>query len=122
MHANVSSDAVAEDTTPLALIRQSDLNYSATERHISIIPFTLYHWPALLLSFFSIIGVLGNLLVCLAIATERRLQNRTNWFLFSLALADMLVSGLVIPLAVVKEFRGMRKTIGKKKVKSFFLV
>jgi 5-hydroxytryptamine receptor 2 len=68
-----------------------------------------YNWPALLLSFFSVVGVVGNLLVCLAIATERRLQNRTNWFLLSLALADMLVSGLVIPLAVVKEFTGTEK-------------
>lgn len=67
-----------------------------------------YHWPALLLVSFSLIGILGNVLVCLAIGTERRLQNRTNWFLFSLAFADMLVSGLVIPLAIVKEFTGKK--------------
>lgn len=65
-----------------------------------------YHWSALILIFFVFAGVLGNLLVCLAISTERRLQNRTNWFLFSLALADMIVSGVVIPLAIVKEFMG----------------
>jgi 5-hydroxytryptamine receptor 2 len=52
------------------------------------------------------VGIIGNLLVCLAIGTERRLHNRTNWFLFSLALADMIVSGVVIPLAIVKEFTG----------------
>ena len=67
---------------------------------------TVYHWSALLLLFFSIIGILGNLLVCLAIGTERRLHNPTNWYIFSLALADMLISGLVIPLATVKEFTG----------------
>ncbi|CAF0757990.1 unnamed protein product [Didymodactylos carnosus] len=66
-----------------------------------------YYWPALLLTSFSFIGIIGNLLVCLAIATEKKLQNITNWFLFSLALADMLVSGLVIPLAIVKEFTGL---------------
>ena len=65
-----------------------------------------YHWSALILTFFVFAGILGNLLVCLAISTERRLQNRTNWFLFSLALADMIVSGVVIPLAIVKEFTG----------------
>ncbi|CAF4103698.1 unnamed protein product [Rotaria sp. Silwood2] len=108
MHANVSSDAVAadEDTTSVVFIHDSGLIFSATQRHSNTILVISYCWPALLLSFFSIIGIVGNLLVCLAIATERRLQNRTNWFLFSLALADMLVSGLVIPLAVVKEFTG----------------
>ncbi|CAF1083764.1 unnamed protein product [Rotaria sp. Silwood1] len=108
MHANVSSDAVAadEDTTSVVFIHNSGLIFSATQRHSNTILIISYCWPALLLSFFSIIGIIGNLLVCLAIATERRLQNRTNWFLFSLALADMLVSGLVIPLAVVKEFTG----------------
>ncbi|CAF0757037.1 unnamed protein product [Rotaria sordida] len=108
MHSNVSSDVVAadENTTSVVFIDNSGLIFSATQRHSNTILIISYSWPALLLSFFSIIGVIGNLLVCLAIATERRLQSRTNWFLFSLALADMLVSGLVIPLAVVKEFTG----------------
>lgn len=115
MHANVSSDAVAEDTTPLALIRETNFINSATERHVNTIAYSQLYWPALFLSFFSIIGVFGNLLVCLAIATERRLQNRTNWFLFSLALADLLVSGLVIPLAVIKEVTGIEKEKGERR-------
>jgi hypothetical protein len=117
MHANVSSDAVAadEDTTPLFF--DSGLIFSATQRHSNTIHVISYYWPALLLSFFSIVGVIGNLLVCLAIATERRLQNRTNWFLFSLALADMLVSGLVIPLAVVKDFTGTEKNKSSSRLK-----
>ena len=108
MHANVSFDVVAadEDTTLLTFIHDSDLIISAAQRHSTTIFAISYYWPALFLSFFSIIGISGNLLVCLAIATERRLQNRTNWFLFSLAFADMFISGLVIPLAIVKEFTG----------------
>ncbi|CAF0925432.1 unnamed protein product [Adineta steineri] len=108
MHANVSFDAVAadEDTTPILVNHDSDLIVPAFQRHSNTILAISYYWPALFLLFFSIIGILGNLLVCLAIVTERRLQNRTNWFLFSLALADMLISGFVIPLAVVKEFTG----------------
>ncbi len=111
MLANVSSDAVTADeyTTPLVFIDDDGLIFSATQRHSNTILVISYYWPALLLSFFSIVGIVGNLLVCLAIATERRLQSRTNWFLFSLALADMLVSGLVIPLAVVKDFTGTKK-------------
>ncbi|UJR37928.1 hypothetical protein I4U23_030614 [Adineta vaga] len=105
MYANVSFD-VDEDATLVNLIDDSDLIESAVQQHSNSIIINTYYWPALFLLFFSIIGIIGNLLVCLAIATERRLQNRTNWFLFSLALADMLISGLVIPLAVIKEFTG----------------
>jgi hypothetical protein len=108
MYANVSSIAVVadEDTTHAVNTIVRALNISATDRHLNGTPEYSYNWPVLFLSFFSIIGVVGNLLVCLAIATERRLQSRTNWFLLSLALADMLVSGLVIPLAVLKDFTG----------------
>jgi len=89
------------------IIDDSGLIISVQKQNSNQILIILYHWPALFLIFFSIIGIIGNLLVCLAIGTERRLHNRTNWFLFSLALADMLVSGVVIPLAIVKEFTGI---------------
>jgi len=111
MYTNVSSDAVAadEDTSILFFKHERGLIHSATQQTLHELSCDTHYWPALFLSFFSIVGVLGNLLVCLAIATERRLQNRTNWFLLSLAVADMLVSGLVIPLAVVKEYTGRSK-------------
>jgi len=87
----------------------SGLIISIRERNSHQLLNISYRWPALFLIFFSIFGIIGNLLVCLAIGTERRLHNRTNWFLFSLALADMIVSGVVIPLAIVKEFTGNNK-------------
>jgi 5-hydroxytryptamine receptor 2 len=90
-------------------IDDSGLIISVRQRNSNQLLIISYRWPALFLLFFSIIGIIGNLLVCLAIGTERRLHNRTNWFLFSLALADMIVSGVVIPLAIVKEFTGKNK-------------
>ncbi|CAF1678395.1 unnamed protein product, partial [Adineta ricciae] len=105
MYANVSFD-VDEDATLVNLNHDSDLIELTVKQNSNGLFVNNYYWPALFLSFFSIIGIVGNLLVCVAIVTERRLQNRTNWFLFSLALADMFISGLVIPLAVVKEFTG----------------
>jgi hypothetical protein len=102
MNANVSFDEKIDD---------SGLIISVTQRNSTEIQVISYHWAALFLLFFSITGITGNLLVCLAIGTERRLHNRTNWFLFSLALADMLVSGLVIPLAIIKEFTGKNQKI-----------
>ncbi|CAF1462194.1 unnamed protein product [Rotaria magnacalcarata] len=97
MNANVSFDENIDD---------SGLIISVTQRNSSQVLVVSYNWPALFLVFFSIFGIVGNLLVCLAIGTERRLHNRTNWFLFSLSVADMIVSGVVIPLAIVKEFTG----------------
>ncbi len=48
----------------------------------------------------------GNVLVCLAIARERKLQNTTNYFLMSLAVADCLVAVLVMPMGMISEIIG----------------
>lgn len=48
----------------------------------------------------------GNILVCLAIAWEKRLQNVTNYFLASLAITDLMVAMLVMPLGIVTLYRG----------------
>ena len=47
--------------------------------------------------------IVGNVLVCLAVCWEKRLQNMTNYFLMSLAIADLLVSLLVMPLGMIVE-------------------
>ena len=51
-------------------------------------------------------STVGNVLVCLAVCWEKRLQNMTNYFLMSLAIADLLVSILVMPLGMVVEMYG----------------
>ena len=53
-----------------------------------------------------VVTAAGNLLVCLAIARERKLQNTTNYFLMSLAIADCLVAILVMPMAMIAEVLG----------------
>ena len=62
----------------------------------------IYSWPILFLSFFVLLGFIGNLLVCLAIRIYPKLQTVTNYYLFSLAATDLLVSIIVMPLAIVK--------------------
>jgi hypothetical protein len=60
-----------------------------------------------LLAIVLVIGTAcGNILVCLAIAWEKRLQNVTNYFLASLAITDLMVAVLVMPLGIVTLFRG----------------
>ena len=64
------------------------------------------NWPVLSLSILAIFGTLGNFLVCASISLDKQLQTVTNWFLFSLAIADCLVSLVVLPLSIIKDFQG----------------
>jgi hypothetical protein len=64
-------------------------------------------WEVLLLLALVAAGVTGNLLVCVAVAVERKLQNVTNYFLVSLAVADLCVSLVVMPCCIVQEFMGL---------------
>ncbi|KAM5247722.1 D(4) dopamine receptor [Ctenodactylus gundi] len=48
----------------------------------------------------------GNSLVCVSVASERALQTPTNYFILSLAAADLLLALLVLPLFVYSEVQG----------------
>ena len=45
-----------------------------------------------------VLGSLGNLLVCLAIATNSRLRRASNYLLFSLAIADLIITLIGEPI------------------------
>jgi hypothetical protein len=68
-----------------------------------------YEWTYLFVIVFILAGGLGNILVCLAVALDKNLQNVTNYFLLSLAVADLLVSLFVMPLGAVPTFLGTEK-------------
>ncbi|XP_041112205.1 D(4) dopamine receptor-like [Polyodon spathula] len=66
-----------------------------------------YNYLALLFGILLIlIIILGNILVCLSVLTERSLKTATNYFIVSLAVADLLLAILVLPLYVYSEFLG----------------
>lgn len=54
------------------------------------------YW-ALLVLVLCISVVFGNVLVILSVAKEKSLQNITNYFIVSLAVADLCVAGVVMP-------------------------
>jgi 7 transmembrane receptor (rhodopsin family) len=58
------------------------------------------YWALLALALVAATAA-GNILVCLAISWERRLQNVTNYFLMSLAITDLMVAVLVMPLGIL---------------------
>ncbi|XP_018310271.1 tyramine/octopamine receptor, partial [Mycetomoellerius zeteki] len=57
-------------------------------------------WWALILVIVPCLTLFGNVLVILAVVRERALQTVTNYFIVSLAVADLLVAVLVMPFAV----------------------
>lgn len=65
-----------------------------------------YNWWFICVLVFVVAGTVGNVLVCLAVSLERPLQNVTNWFLVSLAFADLLVSTIVMPFGAAAGFLG----------------
>ncbi|GIY36482.1 alpha-2C adrenergic receptor [Caerostris extrusa] len=53
-----------------------------------------------------VVIVVGNMLVCIAIATEKALKTVQNWFIASLAISDFLVGLVIMPFSLAKELMG----------------
>ncbi|XP_077992580.1 dopamine receptor 1-like [Glandiceps talaboti] len=58
------------------------------------------------LSLIIVTSVVGNVLVCVAVCIDRKLHKTTYLFTVSLAMADLLVSILVMTFAVFNDLRG----------------
>lgn len=61
---------------------------------------------ACLLTTIVFLIVVGNLLVCIAIFTEKSLKPTQNWFIASLAVSDMLLGLVVMPVSLSRELMG----------------
>ncbi|KAI8046041.1 hypothetical protein M5D96_002241 [Drosophila gunungcola] len=91
---------------------------NATTNPIEDVPFDANNYWALLALVLVLGTAAGNILVCLAIAWERRLQNVTNYFLMSLAITDLMVAVLVMPLGIltlVKGYNNQRQCLKRLK-------
>lgn len=77
-------------------------NASADDDEGTLVPWPHNHWTLVLL-IFPIFTVFGNILVVLSVYREKTLQTVTNYFIVSLAIADIMVAILVMPLAVYVE-------------------
>ncbi|GBP91593.1 Dopamine receptor 1 [Eumeta japonica] len=64
------------------------------------------------LSLLIFLSVAGNILVCVAIYTDRGLRRIGNLFLASLAIADMLVAAAVMTFAGVNDLLGQIASVG----------
>lgn len=64
-----------------------------------------YKYWTLLLAIFPVFTVFGNVLVVLSVVREKSLKTVTNYFICSLAVADIMVAVVVMPFAVYVEVR-----------------
>ncbi len=81
-----------------------DLNHSYFKSNLSELEDTQHtgkNWPALFILVIIFFTVAGNILVIMAVSIESKLHNATNYFLCSLAVADMLVGFLVMPASLI---------------------
>ncbi|PNF14583.1 hypothetical protein B7P43_G13278 [Cryptotermes secundus] len=96
-----------ETDTSANTVYQWSVNISVNVSDVSAEDVTnINNWWALLALALVLGTAAGNILVCLAITWERRLQNVTNYFLMSLAITDLMVAVLVMPLGILTLVRG----------------
>ena len=64
------------------------------------IPVPLVTFVAILMSVLSIVGTIGNILVITAVYVHKKLRRVHNVFIINLAVADLIVTTIVIPTAI----------------------
>lgn len=60
----------------------------------------------LFLALFILVAIIGNILVILSVVCNRHLQTVTNFFIVNLAIADLLLSIIVLPFSASLEIMG----------------
>lgn len=72
------------------------------------------NYLALVLIIFPIVTLFGNVLVVVSVLDDRTLRTVTNYFIVSLAVADIMVAVLVMPLGIYVELNGMQWELGDR--------
>ncbi|XP_071480421.1 probable G-protein coupled receptor No18 [Diadema antillarum] len=81
-----------------------DNHYQQTGNHtVGSHNITLTAFKVIGLTTIILIGVVGNLLVCISVLKFRNLRIVANYFIVSLAVADLAVSSVVMPFALYQE-------------------
>ncbi|XP_041035150.1 adenosine receptor A1-like [Carcharodon carcharias] len=80
----------------LANLSHSQTNCTGASFHINVRYFIVEVLTA-------IFAVLGNIFICFAVVRSKKLRTTTNYFLVSLAVADILVGAVAIPCALLSD-------------------
>ncbi|CAH8845739.1 unnamed protein product [Trichobilharzia szidati] len=74
--------------------------------YVTFVPlYGIWHiyFTAIILGAIIICTVIGNMFVVVAILTDRHLQRVSNYLILSLAIADLMVATLVMPVSALNE-------------------
>ena len=99
---------VASASSSLAVSTKEDVEEAAgASSEIEKVQFENVYLFLLLLGF-SILTIMGNGLVIIAVLRERTLHTATNYFITSLAVSDTLVGALAMPFSAFYEAMGQK--------------
>lgn len=100
-----ASTVLAGSPTPICnsdaasfLSNRTQMSYVLTPAEVTVL--------GLIFGVFWLVSVLGNALVCLVIHRSRRTQSTTNYFVVSMACADLLLSLGCAPFILLQVFSG----------------
>ncbi len=98
---------ISEMDTTTTISRAEDNNTSPTDAIIDprLLPFYIPEvWKLcfqIIFAFMAIIGTFGNIITILAVVTTKNLQTIPNYYVVSLAVADLITCVFVMPMAVL---------------------
>ena len=69
-----------------------------------LLPSTLRYFQLSVQVFIAFFGIFGNVLVCITVSQRKSLRSTTNFYLLSLAVADIGVLMINFPLAIFKSY------------------
>jgi Co/Zn/Cd efflux system component len=90
------TEILSTDAFNLTYVNISEIVYENVKRNTT--PNIFYTVMECLV---AIVAVIGNGLVIIVFYRERRLRRRTNYYIISLALADLLVGLIGVPFAIL---------------------
>lgn len=87
-----------------------DIEQEEVKRNISVdgqeSSFVFSIFVGFMLALVIFFAIAGNVLVCIAVYSDRNLRKTANLFIVSLAVADLLVATLVMPFALANDLLG----------------
>ncbi|XP_065585836.1 5-hydroxytryptamine receptor 2C isoform X2 [Cyrtonyx montezumae] len=111
LHGGLMAWSLSTNLTLNQSLPTSDPLNASEKGEISRMSIREKNWPALLILVVILLTIGGNILVIMAVSLEKKLQNATNFFLMSLAVADMLVGILVMPVSLIAVLYGISMPI-----------
>ncbi|XP_035181133.1 5-hydroxytryptamine receptor 2C isoform X2 [Anser cygnoides] len=111
LHGGLMAWSLSSNLTLNQSLPTSDPLNASEKGEVSRMSVREKNWPALLILVIILLTIGGNILVIMAVSLEKKLQNATNFFLMSLAVADMLVGILVMPVSLIAVLYGISMPI-----------